>query len=376
MSDKDGWSDKAQQASNLGEVRTLIDSVDTELLQLLSQRAQLAERVAELKEAAGDTSSFYRPEREAQVLAGVRGRNPGPLSDDTISWLFREVMSACLALEKPLTIACLGPAGSFSEQAAQKAFGHGGRIAFEPGIREVFRAVACGSVDYGVVPVENSTEGSVSMTLDSLIAGDVHISGELMLRIDQQLMARTDAVSRPERIVSHAQSLAQCRDWLDVHYPGVELMAVMSNSEAARMASESPSIYAIGPALAAERYELEIRSANIQDQPNNTTRFVVIGRDAVPPSGRDKTSLLLSIRNEPGALASLLAPLAELGIDLSRIESRPARDKAWDYLFFIDIEGHQEDPKVVEAIRRMEPHCVWLRVLGSYPRAFTTEQPS
>lgn len=376
MSDKDGWSDKAQQASNLGEVRTLIDSVDTELLQLLSQRAQLAERVAELKEAAGDTSSFYRPEREAQVLAGVRDRNPGPLSDDTVSWLFREVMSACLALEKPLTIACLGPAGSFSEQAAQKAFGHGGRIVFEPGIREVFRAVACGSVDYGVVPVENSTEGSVSMTLDSLIAGDVHISGELMLRIDQQLMARADAIERPERIVSHAQSLAQCRDWLDVHYPGVELMAVMSNSEAARMAAESSSIYAIGPALAAERYSLEIRSANIQDQPNNTTRFVVIGRDAVPPSGRDKTSLLLSIRNEPGALASLLAPLAELGIDLSRIESRPARDKAWDYLFFIDIDGHQDDPKVVEAIGRMEPHCVWLRVLGSYPRAFTTEQPS
>jgi len=376
VSDWGEWTDKARKAGNLGEVRTLIDSVDSELLQLLSQRARLAERVAELKEAAGDTSSFYRPEREAQVLAGIRERNPGPLADDTIAWLFREVMSACLALEKPLTIACLGPAGSFSEQAAQRAFGHGGQLVFEPGIREVFRAVASEAVDYGVVPVENSTEGSVSMTLDSLIAGDVTISGELMLRIDQQLMAREDAAERPERIVSHAQSLAQCRDWLDAHYPGVELMAVMSNSEAARMAAESPSVHAIGPALAAERYGLTVRSANIQDQASNTTRFVVIGRDEVPPSGQDKTSLLLSIRNEPGALASLLAPLAELGIDLSRIESRPARDKAWDYLFFIDIEGHREDPKVVDALERMRPHCVWLRVLGSYPRAFTADQPS
>jgi chorismate mutase/prephenate dehydratase len=294
-------------------------------------------------------------------------------------WLFREIMSACLALEQPLSVACLGPSGTFSEQAALRAFGHGAQLVLEPGIPEVFRAVAAGSVDFGVVPVENSTEGSVSQTLDALafgatgsawVAGEVRICGELSLKIDQQLMARSDARDvLPQRIVSHAQSLAQCREWLDVHYPGVERIAVQSNSEAARLAAESPQIMAIGPSLAAEQHGLDIVAANIQDSVFNTTRFVVIGRDTVPPSGADKTSLVLSVNNVPGALSRLLAPLAEAGIDVMRIESRPARERAWEYVFFIDFEGHSDDERIRTALTEMQPFCSSLRVLGSYPRA-------
>lgn len=383
-----GWSDRrsADQPlpNTLAEVRQQIDSLDSELVALISKRARLAERVAEIKQLSNEPqTSFYRPEREAQVLSRVRDRNPGPLSADTLVWLFREIMSACLALEQPLSVACLGPAGTFSEQAALRAFGHGARLVLEPGIPEVFRAVAAGSVDFGVVPVENSTEGSVSQTLDALafgaaagaqtgswVAGEVRICGELSLKIDQQLMARSDARDvLPQRIVSHAQSLAQCREWLDVHYPGIERVAVQSNSEAARLAAESPQIMAIGPSLAAEQHGLDIVAANIQDSVFNTTRFVVIGRDAVPASGSDKTSLVLSVNNVPGALSRLLAPLAEAGIDVMRIESRPARERAWEYVFFIDFEGHSDDERIQMALTKMQPFCSSLRVLGSYPRA-------
>ena len=379
-----GWPDRLSPdqplPNTLAEVRQQIDSLDSELIALISKRARLAERVAEIKQLSNEPqTSFYRPEREAQVLSRVRDRNPGPLSGDTMVWLFREIMSACLALEQPLSVACLGPSGTFSEQAALRAFGHGAQLVLEPGIPEVFRAVAAGSVDFGVVPVENSTEGSVSQTLDALafgatgsawVAGEVRICGELSLKIDQQLMARSDARDvLPQRIVSHAQSLAQCREWLDVHYPGVERIAVQSNSEAARLAAESPQIMAIGPSLAAEQHGLDIVAANIQDSVFNTTRFVVIGRDTVPPSGADKTSLVLSVNNVPGALSRLLAPLAEAGIDVMRIESRPARERAWEYVFFIDFEGHSDDERIRTALTEMQPFCSSLRVLGSYPRA-------
>ena len=371
---------EAALPQTLAEVRQQIDALDSELIHLISQRARLAERVAEIKVATNEPhSSFYRPEREAQVLARIRARNPGPLADDTMAWLFREIMSACLALEQPLSVACLGPSGTFSQQAALRAFGHGAQLILEPGIPEVFRAVAAGSVDFGVVPVENSTEGSVAQTLDALAfgsatnawgAGEIQICGEHALIIDQQLLARGDAAgSLPRLIVSHAQSLAQCREWLDTHYPGIERMAVQSNGEAARLAAQSAEVLAIGPALAAEQYDLQVVAANIQDSVFNTTRFVVIGRDAVPASGADKTSLVLSVNNEPGALARLLAPLANFGIDVTRVESRPARDRAWDYVFFIDFEGHQADERVRQALAQMQPFCGSLRVLGSYPRA-------
>ncbi|MGC8697869.1 MAG: prephenate dehydratase, partial [Halothiobacillus sp.] len=385
--DAAGGGQDSPPPGTLAEVRQQIDALDTELITLVSKRARLAMRVAQIKTANHEPlSSFYRPEREAQVLARVREKNPGPLPDDTIAWLFREIMSACLALEQPLNVACLGPSGTFSQQAALQAFGHGAQLVLEPGIPEVFRAVAAGSVDFGVVPVENSTEGSVSQTLDALAfgsatsawaAGDVQICGELSLKINQQLLARADAAGLPPSlIVSHAQSLAQCREWLDGHYPGIERMAVQSNGEAARLAAASPEVFAIGPLLAASLHGLQVVAANIQDSVFNTTRFVVIGRDAVPASGLDKTSLVLSVNNEPGALARLLAPLADFGIDVTRVESRPARDRAWDYVFFIDFEGHQTDERVQKALSRMRPFCGSLRVLGSYPRALVSEASS
>lgn len=355
---------------SLDEVRVLIDDLDRQLLELLSRRARLAEQVAHIKEQAPDFESgqsFYRPEREAQVLARIRDENPGPLDDDTIAWLFREIMSACLAHERPLVIATLGPSGTFSELAAIAAFGHGGRVQFEPGIPEVFRAVMAGSVDYGVVPLENSTEGSVSVTLDSLASSDLLLCGEVALRIDQQLLSRQDAPQQPRRIVSHAQSLAQCREWLDTHFPGVDRIAVASNSAAAQQAAQDPDVFAIGPAFAAERHNLVVRAADIQDNVQNTTRFAVLGREPVAPSGNDKTALLLSVTNEPGALSKLLLPLSEAGIDVLRIESRPARDRVWDYVFFIDIAGHRDDPAVAATLEKLRPHCGQLRVLGSYP---------
>jgi chorismate mutase/prephenate dehydratase len=355
---------------SLEEVRVLIDELDRQILDLLSQRARAAEQVASIKERDPDHQpgrSFYRPEREARVLARIRELNPGPLDDDTVAWLFREIMSACLAHERPLAIATLGPSGTFSELAATEAFGHGARLAFEPGIPEVFRAVSAGSVDFGVVPLENSSEGSVAVTLDSLAGSDLLLCGEVSLRIDQQLMAQADAPAQPRRIVSHAQSLAQCREWLDAHFPGVERLAVASNSAAAELAATDPEVFAVGPTLAAERYGLVIRAANIQDNVRNTTRFAVLGREPVAASGNDKTALLLSVTNEPGALSRLLAPLAEAGIDVLRIESRPARDRVWDYVFFIDIAGHRDDARVAEALERLRPHCGQLRVLGSYP---------
>lgn len=355
---------------NLEAVRKLIDSIDRQLLDLLSQRARLAEQVAFIKERDPDFSpeqSFYRPEREAQVLARIRELNPGPLDDDTVAWLFREIMSACLAHERPLTVAVLGPSGTFTELAAIAAFGHGAKLQFEPGIPEVFRAVSANGVDYGVVPLENSTEGSVSVTLDSLAASDLLLCGEVELRIDQQLMVHPEAPDVPRVIVSHAQSLAQCREWLDAHFPGIERMAVPSNSAAAQQAAQDPEVFAIGPALAAERHGLVVRASNIQDNTQNTTRFVVLGREPVAASGNDKTALLVSVTNEPGALSRLLVPLSEAGIDVLRIESRPARDRVWDYVFFIDIAGHRDDPEIAAALERLKPHCGQLRVLGSYP---------
>lgn len=355
---------------SLDEVRVLIDSVDRQILDLLSQRARLAEQVAFIKErdpAHHSGQSFYRPEREAQVLSRIRDLNPGPLDDDTVAWLFREIMSACLAHERPLAIATLGPSGTFSELAAVAAFGHGGRLQFEPGIPEVFRAVSARSVDYGVVPLENSTEGSVSVTLDSLAGSDLLLCGEVALRIDQQLMAHPDAGRMPRVIVSHAQSLAQCREWLDAHFPGTERMAVSSNSAAAQQAASDPGVLAIGPTFAAERHGLVVRASNIQDNVQNTTRFAVLGREPVAPSGNDKTALLLSVTNEPGALTRLLLPLSEAGIDVLRIESRPARDRVWDYVFFIDLAGHRDEPAVAAALEQLRPHCGQLRVLGSYP---------
>lgn len=357
------------QLPTLAELRQQIDAIDDQVLALLNQRARCAQLVAETKQAQGEVDNFYRPEREAQVLRRIAANNLGPLSDETAARLFREIMSACLALEKPLTVAFLGPEGTFTQQAAYKHFGHAILAQPYPAIDEIFRAVEGGACQFGVVPVENSTEGVITHTLDSFLRSPLEIAGEVALRIHHNLMGQTPACSEAKRVYSHSQSLAQCRKWLDQALPNVERISVSSNAEAARLASQDEDALAIAGEVAAEIYGLEILERNIEDEPDNTTRFLVIGHQTVGPTGIDKTSLLISTRNSPGALYTTLEPFARFGISMSKIESRPSRRGAWDYVFFIDVEGHAQDEGLSQALKALESNVTLLKLLGSYPRS-------
>ncbi|MGM0563449.1 MAG: prephenate dehydratase [Pseudomonadota bacterium] len=353
----------------LQTIREEIDALDLEIQRLINRRAECAMRVAGIKRDVEGSDQFYRPEREAQVLQTVVDRNEGPLAGETVARLFREIMSACLALEEPMTVAYLGPEGTFTQAAAIKHFGHGVNAAPLSAIDDIFRDVESGSVHYGVVPVENSTEGVVTHTLDTFINSPLKISGEVALRIHHNLLNRSGELQGIRRVCAHQQALAQCREWLDEHLPGVERVAVSSNAEAARLASDDDSLAAIASDIAAELYQLEAAARNIEDEPDNTTRFLVIGRDDVPPSGNDKTSIMVSMRNEPGALAKLLQPLAEQGVDMTRIESRPSRRGNWEYVFFLDLLGHQSEAPVQKALEVIRSEAAVLKILGSYPRA-------
>jgi chorismate mutase/prephenate dehydratase len=358
--------------NRLTEIRDEIDQLDEQIQQLISQRATLAQEVAETKLAAageGGAVTFYRPEREAQVLARVMERNSGPLGDEEMARLFREVMSACLALEQPMNIAFLGPEGTFTQAAALKQFGHSVLTHPMSSIPAVFHAVEAEQAHYGVVPVENSTEGVISHTLDMFINSPLRINGEVELRIHHNLMSRESDLTAIRRIYSHQQSLAQCRGWLDEQMSGVDQITVSSNAEAARIASREPGAAAIAGEVAAEIYQLQLLVRNIEDEPDNTTRFLVIGNQMPAPSGRDKTSLLVSTHNRPGALYQLLSPFAENRVSMSRIESRPSRRGNWDYLFFVDIDGHAEDDNVRRALESLESGATMFRVLGAYPKA-------
>ena len=357
------------QEQQLQAIRERIDALDEQLQTLINERAGLAQQVAQVKLTAGEEAVFYRPEREAQILRRVKERNQGPLPADEMARLFREIMSACLALERVTTVAFLGPEGTFTHEAVLKHFGHSVKpqplLAFD----EIFREVEAGSADYAVVPVENSTEGSVNLTLDLLQSTSLHICGEVALRIHQHLMSRVGSLSAIRKVYSHAQSLAQCREWLDTHLPTVERIPVSSNAEAARLASEGPDSAAIAGLAAAERFGVPVLAHNIEDNPNNTTRFLILGRSPVPPSGEDKTALLLSTRNKPGALHGLLEPLAKHGISMTRIESRPSRQGIWEYVFFVEILGHRDDAKVAQALEELEREAALFKLLGSFPRA-------
>ncbi len=353
----------------LQALRQRINQLDEQIQQLISERGQVAKEVASAKSDAGNTTAFYRPEREAQVLRSVKERNQGPFSDEEIARLFREIMSACLALEQPMTIAYLGPEGTFTQAAALKHFGHSVSTTALAAIDEVFREVESGAADYGVVPVENSTEGVVNYTLDMFMRSSLQICGEVDIRVHQNLLSKTRDMAQIEKIYSHQQSFAQCREWLDTHLPGIERITVKSNAEAARIASEQSGAAAIASLVAAELYHLDILKRNIEDDPDNTTRFLVIGKTETPPSGRDKTSLLVSASNKPGALWLLLQPFAAANISLSRIESRPSRVGMWEYVFFIDIEGHINDPKIAAALEKLRQESSMLKILGSYPKA-------
>lgn len=360
-------------AADLGTIRENIDLIDERIHELLNERAKLAQEVGQSKKSAHELSTveFYKPEREAQVLRKVVARNQGPLRNEEVVRLFREIMSACLAQQEPLKVAFLGPEGTFSQQAVLKHFGHSVRALPLPAISEVFEEVLAGHADFGVVPVENSTEGTVNNTLDMFISSPLKICGEIELRIHQHLMGRMHALESIVRVCSHQQSLAQCRHWLDEHLPNIERIPVSSNAEAARRARDEDGTAAIAGQAAAEVYGLNVMVPEIEDTEDNTTRFLVIGRKLFAASGNDKTTLLLSAGDtqSPGTLHRLLEPLARNNISMTRIESRPSRRKKWDYLFFIDVVGHADEPPLKHALDDLKKQSSLFRVLGSYPCA-------
>ncbi|MGB4467504.1 MAG: prephenate dehydratase [Azovibrio sp.] len=360
-------SDSLQQ--ELAGVRQEIDRIDAQLLELLNRRARCAQQVGEIKARHGEAGHIYRPEREAQVLRRLQELNQGPLPDESITLFFREVMSACLSLEEPLGVAFLGPPGTFSESAAIKQFGHAVRLLPCASIDEMFREVEAGHAEYAVAPVENSTEGAVGRTMDLLLQTPLQICGEVVVRIHQNLLSRAPDLKSVTKVYSHAQSLAQCHEWLNRMLPGVERIAVASNALAAQMAAEEPGAAAIAGEAAGERYRLQVLAANIEDEPNNTTRFLVLGRHDAGISGHDKTSLIMSAPNRSGALHDLLKPFAEAGVSLTRLESRPARQGLWEYVYYVDVEGHRQSPALGAALQELAGRAAYLKVLGSYPIA-------
>jgi len=353
----------------LAELREKIDAVDAQILQLINQRACYAEEVAKTKRAQGENGSFYRPDRESLVLRRIQDLNAGPLSNETAMRFFRELMSACLALEKPLDVAFLGPEGTFSQQATFKHFGHAVKTVPVSSISAVFQAVENGSCAFGVVPIENSTEGVISHTLDCLLASTLQICGEVEIRVQQNLLTHAKNLNEITDIYSHAQSLAQCRQWLEKHLPNARQTPVSSNAEAARLVQTNPNAAAIAGIIAAEIYELPIFAANIEDDVNNTTRFIIIGEQTATPTGYDKTTFVVSTNNQAGALYRMLEPFAVAGVDMLSIESRPSRQGLWEYVFFIDIVGHSENDKVAKALTELKTKVSMFKRLGSYPQA-------
>jgi len=356
-------------AKPLKAVRDEIDRLDRELLTALNKRAELALKAADIKARDGGNKDFYRPDREAEVRRALAAANTGPLADAEVVRLFQEIVSACRALETPMSIAFLGPPGTFTEAAVFKHFGRSVTAVPFDSIDAVFREVAAGTSDYGVVPVENSTEGVVNHTLDSFMQSTLSICGEVETRIHHCLLGKANNVDGITRLYSHQQSLAQCRRWLDANLPGVDRVSVNSNAEAARRCVDEPGAAAVAGEVAARTYGLELIAKNIEDEPSNTTRFLVIGARSVQRSGSDKTSLILSAKNEPGALFQLLRPFAERGLSMTRIESRPARSGAWEYVFFVDVEGHADDEALALALDELTRAAAFVKVLGSYPRA-------
>ncbi|NOZ10087.1 MAG: prephenate dehydratase [Gammaproteobacteria bacterium] len=354
---------------DLKELRTKIDEIDVQIQSLIERRGAYALDVARLKEEGGDTAAYYRPEREAQILRRVKDRTQGPIDPQTMARLFREIMSACLALEQPTKVAFLGPSGTYTEDATLKQFGQSVQAVPLGNIDTVFREVERGHAEFAVVPVENSTEGVVSHTLDRMLDSPLKICGEVDLPIQHCLLSQAESLNDLKTVVSHQQSLAQCREWLAANLPNVGIVTASSNAEAAKQASKDPSLAAIAGINASKIYGLHPLARNIEDHEGNTTRFLVLGNMDVAPSGHDKTSLVLSSQNQSGALCRLLAPLEENNISMSRIESRPSRQARWEYVFFIDIEGHIEDKAVASVIKALEKEADFFRHLGSYPIA-------
>jgi chorismate mutase/prephenate dehydratase len=349
----------------LKPLRVQIDAIDAQILDLLSRRARIAQEVGHVK--AETKAPVFRPEREAQILRGVAERNPGPLKDADLQTIFREIMSACRSLEKRVTVAYLGPPGTFSEQAVYQQFGSAVEGLPCVSIDEVFRATEAGTADFGVVPVENSSEGAVNRTLDLMLGTTAIISGEISIPVHHSLMSKTGSMDGVSVVCAHSQALAQCQMWLNLHYPNIERRAVASNAEAAVMASKDATVAAVASEMAGEQYKLGVVQPHIQDDPHNRTRFAVIGQLQTNASGADQTSLVLAVPNKAGAVYNLLAPLAKHGVSMTRFESRPARIGTWEYYFYVDIEGHVHDPAVASALVELKDNAAFFKVLGSYP---------
>lgn len=352
-------------SDELKKYREKIDAIDDQLLKLINERAAIAHTIGNLKNGG----PIYRPEREAQVLRRLLAQNDGPLANDAVTSIFRNVMSNCRALEKELSVAFLGPLGTYSEEAASKQFGGVSSPVQCASIDEVFRVVESGQVDYGVVPVENSTEGAVGRTLDLLLHSSLNICGEVELAVHHNLLSKQQDISAIRKVYSHAQSLGQCHEWLNRNLAGIEREAVASNAEAARRAAEEEGAAAIASRRAGELFGLNILAESIEDDPRNTTRFLILATHDVAPSGQDKTSLAMATRNVPGAIVKLLSPLAENGVSMTKLESRPSYMGLWEYVFFVDIEGHRNDERVARALAQLEERSAFLKVLGSYPIA-------
>ena len=352
---------------DLGDWRSRINDIDNQILNLLNQRAEAALQIGDLKRR--QEAPVYAPEREAEIVRRLMAANVGPLPAEAILAVWREILSACRALEATLTVTYLGPQATFTHQAARERFGTAGVYRPARSIVEVFDEVERGRAEFGVVPVENSTEGAVNVTLDRLIASDAVICGELRLDIAQQLLSKASDLGEVKRVLSHPQALAQCRDWLASHLAEVETEEVSSTAAAAEMAAEDSGIAAIASALAGELYGVPVLRSRIEDNPQNSTRFLVIGRTPVGATGRDKTSILFAMRNEPGALYRILEPLARARLNLTKIESRPAKHGPWEYVIFVDLEGHRDTPEVASVLREIGERTLFLKILGSYPAA-------
>lgn len=355
--------------SKIDELRIQIDALDQQLLALLNDRAHVAEQIGEVKKSEG--TPFFRPDRTAQVIKKVQNLNAGPLKDEHVAAVWREIMSACLALESPVRVAYLGPAGTFSEEAALDFFG--ASIEHVPcvSIDEVFRATASGSAGYGVVPVENSTEGVISRSLDLFLNSPLHIIGEVSLMVRHNLLRLSDSLENIEAVCAHPQALAQCQGWLNTHLPNADRRAVASNAEGARLATTNPAWAGIASSRAATQFGLYTAAHAIQDDAFNRTRFAVIclpqTLSSPPPSGKDCTSLVVSVPNRPGAVHDILVPLKAHGVSMTRFESRPARSGQWEYYFYIDLQGHPAQANVKAALTDLQQLCAFYKVLGTYP---------
>lgn len=364
----------AADSEELLALRAEIDACDQQLQALIQQRVSVAAKIAKAKISSGGDVSFYRPEREAQVLRKVRERNKQMrkdgdvlVSDDEMVRLMREIMSTSLAAEMPMTVAYLGPEGTYTQAAVVKHFGNAVNSLDVKTIGDVFRVVEQGKAHFGVVPVENSTEGVITHTLDSFLSSRLKVCGEVQLPINHQLLSNADGLTAVEKVYAHPQALAQCRGWLERYLPDAEVIAANSNAEAALIVRDRPNVAAIAGEIAARLYGIKILASGIEDEQNNATRFLIIGDHTYQPSGEDKTTIMISTPNKVGSLFELLKPLYDAGVDMSRIESRPSRQTNWDYVFFIDMIGHVEDPKVKAALAELEDKAVFFKLIGSYP---------